>query len=243
MRSLETKRYVRRPFYVQAVRVTSKNMRDVAAWCKGVIELVNDSGHPRTQRFIRVDVLRPTTPRQTQAFIGDWVLQSGTSFKVYTPKAFEDAFEPAGDQTTLQSVNSDEEQYEVVAQPVQRVQQIPVAVAEETLMLEGGITITRSEWDQESEDILAGVPPRTIENLEVREIGMVQQEVGREVSSDPAVPDKVDKVTKTVPVPGPPKRKDRIDRVSDAITQAPEGVVNQAAVELLSNPTSSIREA
>lgn len=85
---MKTHKFARKPFYVDAVRVSEANLQEVAEWCKGAVSTTNE-GHA----FIEVEVYRPITPRQTQAFIGDWVLFSGNGFKVYTPKAFDKAFE------------------------------------------------------------------------------------------------------------------------------------------------------
>lgn len=85
--SLKTHKFARKPFYVDAVRVSESNIEEVAEWCKGKVE--TEDG----QTFIRVEVNRPLNERQTQAFIGDWVLFAGTGFKVYQPKAFDRSFE------------------------------------------------------------------------------------------------------------------------------------------------------
>lgn len=88
---MKTHKFARKPFYVDAVRVSETNMEEVAAWCGGKIvealEGANDASH------IKVEVHRPLTERQTQAFVGDWVLFAGSGFKVYTPKAFDKSFE------------------------------------------------------------------------------------------------------------------------------------------------------
>lgn len=84
---LKTHKFARKPFYVDAVRVSEANIEEVAKWCEGSIE-TNSEG-----RFISVQVHRPMNERQTQAFVGDWVLYAGTGFKVYTPKAFDKSFE------------------------------------------------------------------------------------------------------------------------------------------------------
>lgn len=86
--SLKTHKFARKPFYVDAVRVSENNIEEVAEWCKGEV-VRNDTD----QTHIRVEVNRPLNERQTQAFIGDWVLFAGTGFKVYMPKAFDRSFE------------------------------------------------------------------------------------------------------------------------------------------------------
>lgn len=96
---LKTHKFARKPFYVDAVRVSDANMEEVAAWCEG--EIFNEDGAD----FILVKVHRPLNERQTQAFIGDWVLFAGSGFKVYTPKAFDKSFEKV---KTLTKAQADE---------------------------------------------------------------------------------------------------------------------------------------
>ncbi len=89
--AIETKRFARKPFYIEAVQVTAENIVQVSDWCRGA---VMDKG---PNSYIKVGVLRPMNSRQTKAFVGDWVLYAGTSFKVYTVTAFENSFEPVFD--------------------------------------------------------------------------------------------------------------------------------------------------
>lgn len=88
---MKTEKYVRKPFDVDAVQVTAENMEEVAKWCKGKIETTEDTKLP----FIRVDVPRVLTEKQTKAFVGDWVLYAGSGFKIYTNRAFKGVFVPA----------------------------------------------------------------------------------------------------------------------------------------------------
>jgi hypothetical protein len=84
MPDLAVKNFVRKPFNVEAVQVTAENMPFVADWCKGEVQEDGDGAG----RFVKVAVRRPLYPRQTQAFVGDWVLQAGAGFRVYTDSAF-----------------------------------------------------------------------------------------------------------------------------------------------------------
>lgn len=85
---IEVNFYRRKTFFVTAVQVTEENMKDVADWCAGkVVHTASD------KKFIKVDVKRALSPRQKQAFVGDWVLSNGKGFKVYTKSAFERNFE------------------------------------------------------------------------------------------------------------------------------------------------------
>ena len=85
--SINTSKYTRRPFDIDAIQVTEENISDVASWCKGTIEtespIAKEDG-----KHILVRVLRPVNSRQTTAFVGDWVLKYGKTFKVYTNEAF-----------------------------------------------------------------------------------------------------------------------------------------------------------
>lgn len=112
---IETMKYVRVPFHVDAVQVTAENMAEVAKWCGGQIATVTDDGVVSVSgsKFINVrHVKRPLTPRQKRAFVGDWVLYAGSGFKVYTDTAFQKCFEPkprkvwdlAADSTELDNV-------------------------------------------------------------------------------------------------------------------------------------------
>lgn len=100
--AIQPQKYVRKPFEVEAVEVTEANMADVAAWCGGTID--TDPEAPRgkvDQKFIKVQVKKPLSERQTRAYSGDWVLLALTNdrdagpagFKVYTPKAFTSSFQ------------------------------------------------------------------------------------------------------------------------------------------------------
>jgi hypothetical protein len=87
--SLKFENYTRKPFTVQAVQVTEDNLNTVAEWCGGEVQTLSNN-----VKFIKVDVSRPITTRQTRAFLGDWVLYAGRGFKVYTEKAFRMNFAP-----------------------------------------------------------------------------------------------------------------------------------------------------
>lgn len=106
---MKTHKFARKPFYVDAVRVSEANISEVAEWCEGEIESTEDG-----QAYIKVKVHRPLTERQTQAFIGDWVLFAGTGFKVYVPKAFDKSFEKV---KTLTKAQADEAGIKVPHEP------------------------------------------------------------------------------------------------------------------------------
>lgn len=91
--------YHRRSFPIEAVRVDADNMAEVAKWCLGKILIQKRpsqkgaGGYVQEVPYIEVDVQRPLNPRQTMAFVGDWVLKTGNSFKIYSDIAFHKNFE------------------------------------------------------------------------------------------------------------------------------------------------------
>ena len=94
-----TTKYVRKPLFVDAVQVTEQNFADIARWCFGEIGNIDESPVDRsadvqpTKQYIHVRVHNPKNPRQTKAFVGDWILYTERGYKVYTTKAFQANFD------------------------------------------------------------------------------------------------------------------------------------------------------
>ena len=86
MSELGLKSYVAKPVPVQAIQITAQNMSQVAKWCGG--ELRSGRHGAEEYKYIKVAVFRAANERQTQGRVGDWVIQRGTSFKVYNDLAF-----------------------------------------------------------------------------------------------------------------------------------------------------------
>lgn len=96
--SINAEKYIRKPLYVDAVRVTDANFEEIAAWCQGEIlrddeVLRNAEGQGTGKKYIKVRVHNPINPRQMKAFVGDWLLYTERGYKVYTNKAFHTAFD------------------------------------------------------------------------------------------------------------------------------------------------------
>lgn len=85
---IETKRARRRDIFVDYVQVTSENMAELAQWCSGKIRRTGNGA-----KYIFVHVLYPKEPKQSRAFVGDYLLYSPTGFKVYTERGFTKVFE------------------------------------------------------------------------------------------------------------------------------------------------------
>lgn len=91
---METKKFTRKPFHVEAVRVTAEDMKEIADWCGGkVVDRPNPRDKSQDQYYIKVDVERPQTEKQTMAFVGNWILKMGRGFKVYTDAGLRKTFE------------------------------------------------------------------------------------------------------------------------------------------------------
>jgi hypothetical protein len=93
---LDTQRFVRKPLFVEAVRLTLENFDEVAKWCQGEINRDPTSDNPMETSYIRVRVHNPMNARQTKLFIGDWLLYTERGYKVYTNNAFRKSFEQVG---------------------------------------------------------------------------------------------------------------------------------------------------
>lgn len=123
------KKFLRKPFEVEAVEVTADNIEDVATWCRGQLRKSAGPGGRNTQRYIKVNVKRPLNERQTMAYVGDWVVlatdQNVKGFKVYTPKAFSQSF----DETV-------EHMFETLGRMNDRIEEEETAEQEETLFPE-----------------------------------------------------------------------------------------------------------
>lgn len=98
---MQPKKYVRKPFEVNAVQVTEENFEEVAVWCGGTIVTTRSPQDDKAagERYIKVEVSRPLNERQTKAYVGDWLLEAARGFKVYTdgPFARNFALVPTGD--------------------------------------------------------------------------------------------------------------------------------------------------
>jgi hypothetical protein len=107
MSRIETTQYLRKPLYVAAVRVTDANFNDIAEWCQGEILVegasnwkLGEQQRETTRHYIHVRVHNPKSPRQTKAFVGDWLLYTERGYKVYTNRAFHESFDEAGNEAT-----------------------------------------------------------------------------------------------------------------------------------------------
>lgn len=104
--TLKIEKYSRKPFDVEAVKVTIENIDEVAEWCKGRVtgptrvEPTDVEPYTHTvvdptpsKAFIEVPVKWAFSEDQKQAKIGTWVVFANNGFKVYSDRAFTKSFE------------------------------------------------------------------------------------------------------------------------------------------------------
>jgi hypothetical protein len=84
---MDTKTARRKTFDVDYVVVTEENISEVAVWCNGTV------GGEEPDRFIKIVDKNAMNTRQTKAFVGDYVLKSGMTFKSYGKKSFYKSFD------------------------------------------------------------------------------------------------------------------------------------------------------
>lgn len=100
--AIEMQQYIKKPLYVDAVRISADNFEEIAAWCDGEI-LWEPEDHPQKpgQKYIKVDAHHPKNARQTKAFTGDWILSTDRGYKIYTNKSFHESFDRLGETESL----------------------------------------------------------------------------------------------------------------------------------------------
>lgn len=95
MSRITTTLYIRKPLYVDAVQITGANFDEIATWCQGEVLQDEVPGKGTGKKYIKVRVHNPKNPRQTKAFVGDWLLYTERGYKIYTNKAFHASFDEA----------------------------------------------------------------------------------------------------------------------------------------------------
>lgn len=100
--TIVTKKYVKKPLFVDAVQVTEENFVEIAKWCQGSIRRASDNGDVEKGEevkpaacYIHVRVHSPRTVRQSRAYVDDWLLYTDRGYKVYNTAAFEASFDLA----------------------------------------------------------------------------------------------------------------------------------------------------
>lgn len=91
---ITTTQFIKKPLYVEAVRITRDNFSEVVKWCKGQVR-TEHANHPQSpgKKYIKIEAHNPINTRQTKAYIGDWILRTERGFKVYSHKNFIESFD------------------------------------------------------------------------------------------------------------------------------------------------------
>ncbi len=110
--TIETQQFIRKPLYVDAVRITPVNFNEISTWCQGEqqYEPSDDPTKPG-KKYIKVRVHNPKNIRQSKAFVGDWLLYTERGYKVYTNKAFHAAFDKVESTLSGSSVCAEEVEF------------------------------------------------------------------------------------------------------------------------------------
>lgn len=106
--TVQPKRFVRKPFEVEALQVTDRNFSDMVEWCEGEAKL--DENH---RRFIEVPVRKPINKRQTTAYVGDFIVLQRKEFKVFKNSSFRSTFDEVNELIAEQLVHAGHAQLEI----------------------------------------------------------------------------------------------------------------------------------
>lgn len=92
---MELQEATRKPFPVKAVQVTLQNIEEVAAWCKGTIELrpTKMMGTTTDLPVILISGQGENRNKVFEAALGYWVVELNQSFRSYKPLQFEATFD------------------------------------------------------------------------------------------------------------------------------------------------------
>lgn len=123
---VETEKYIRKPLYVDAVRVSTQNFDEIASWCQGEVQVDAET----RKQYIKVRVHLPKVPRQTRAYPGDWILYTDKGYKVYTNRAFRASFDKVVDEGVVTPATPIEEPTTPQGEPIEIVEATPQAIAD-----------------------------------------------------------------------------------------------------------------
>lgn len=106
---ITTIQYIKKPLYVDAVRITRRNFAEVVKWCEGRVQTERADNHENPgKKYIKILTHNPINTRQTKAFIGDWVLKTDRGYKIYTHKAFCETFDRVEEDSSNEIVQAEQ---------------------------------------------------------------------------------------------------------------------------------------
>lgn len=91
---MDTQKYTRRPFEVEAVQVTPKNVEQVAEWCGGTVTLADYKlmGGIHKMGAVLLPKQGPRNNKTHTVLIGQWITKHNASFRSWSKDAFENTF-------------------------------------------------------------------------------------------------------------------------------------------------------
>lgn len=107
---VQVSRFVRKETHVDAIRVTETNLDDLAVMCGGVVKSNTPGLIIGRKPHIEICSSPYGTIVRMKAYIGDWIIRSGTNFEVYTNSQFEALFDPV----TYEKANEFDQVHELV---------------------------------------------------------------------------------------------------------------------------------
>jgi hypothetical protein len=92
---METTKYDRKPFTVNAVELTLDNVGEVAAWCKGTVEQVTAKVLGTTMKLpvVKIQGQGAAKSKTFVANLGHFIAEYNGSFRVYKPAVFREMFQ------------------------------------------------------------------------------------------------------------------------------------------------------
>lgn len=157
---METEKYQRKPFEVDALRVTEENFKFCAGLCSGEIRTEKDRRNVVTT-YIKIFVNRPLNEAQTKAYVGDWLLYTPSGWKIYKDGAFRNSFEKVQPAQDVMSAEKIQQMYEEAVQTMASFPDPPKTYVEG---LENSVVQVMQEtrdWETKAAN-LEGVVHRTI---------------------------------------------------------------------------------
>lgn len=89
-------KFARKPFEVSAIEITEENQEELCRLVEGEIRFSGKEDTPDDKRnpFIWLTNEKKSFPRARSGYVGDFLVQFNSSWRVYTASAFANSFAP-----------------------------------------------------------------------------------------------------------------------------------------------------
>lgn len=91
MTEIKFETYQRRPFMVEATKITSENIESCAHMLKSSLRTNKVDDGPEE---IYISLNSEVVPQMPRAYVGWWITEMDGNFRCYSPRAFTGQFEP-----------------------------------------------------------------------------------------------------------------------------------------------------